>query len=219
MSQEAREKATAARSEARKLLTMPYEVRKDILFAIADSLIERQDELMAANKIDLAAAEQGNISKVLKKRLKLTVAKLATLAAGLRQIADKPDPLGVVKSKRELADGLELTLTTVPIGVLMIIFESRPDSMPQISGLALASGNGLLLKGGKEATYTNAAIHKVIGDAIEKGSEGKIKRDIIALVTTRGQVRHNACYVHGNSSARVQVTHDCMHGIRWKTGC
>ena len=76
-----------------------------------------------------------------------------------------PDPLGVVKSKRELADGLELSQVTVPIGVLMIIFESRPDSMPQISALALASGNGLLLKGGKEAVHSNAAIHKVIGDA------------------------------------------------------
>ena len=70
----------------------------------------------------------------------------------------------------------------------MIIFESRPDSMPQISALALASGNGLLLKGGKEAVNSNAAIHKVIGDAIEAGSGGKIKRDIIALVTSRGQV-------------------------------
>ena len=70
----------------------------------------------------------------------------------------------------------------------MIIFESRPDSMPQISALALASGNGLLLKGGKEAANSNEAIHKVIGDAIEKGSGGKITRDIIALVTSRGQV-------------------------------
>lgn len=70
----------------------------------------------------------------------------------------------------------------------MIIFESRPDSLPQISALALASGNGLLLKGGKEASRSNAALHKVIGDAIEASSGGKIKRDIIALITSRGQV-------------------------------
>jgi len=87
-----------------------------------------------------------------------------------------------------LADGLVLSQVTVPIGVLMIIFESRPDSMPQISALALASGNGLLLKGGKEAACSNEAIHKVIGDAIERGSGGKIKRDIIALLKSRGQV-------------------------------
>jgi len=188
MSEEARRKALAARSEARKLLAMPYEVRQNILLAIADALLDRKEELLTANQIDLEAAERDNISQVLKKRLKLSDAKLATLAAGLRQIAEKPDPLGVIKSKRELSDGLELTLTTVPIGVLMIIFESRPESMPQISALALASGNGLLLKGGKEASHSNATIHKVIGDAVEKGSEGKIKRDIIAIVTSHGQV-------------------------------
>lgn len=143
---------------------------------------------MAANDIDVDQADADGIALVLRKRLKLTDQKLATLSAGLRQIADKPDPLGVVKAKREMSENLELSLITVPIGVLMIIFESRPDSMPQISALALASGNGLLLKGGKEAVNSNAKLHEVIGDAIESGSDGKIKRDIIALVTSRGQV-------------------------------
>lgn len=167
---------------------MPYSTRQDILNAVADALIARKEELIAANQIDLEAAEVNGIDLVLKKRLKLTEEKIATLAAGLRQISSLEDPLGVIKSKRELADGMELSLITVPIGVLMIIFESRPDSMPQISALSLASGNGLLLKGGKEAVNSNAAIHKVIGDAIESGSGGKIKRDIIGLVTSRGQV-------------------------------
>lgn len=168
---------------------MPYEVRQNILRAVADALMERQEELLDANALDVEAAEKDGTALVLKNRLKLTEAKVATLAAGLRQIAGLPDPLGVVKSKRELADGLELSQITVPIGVLMIIFESRPDSMPQISALALASGNGLLLKGGKEAVHSNAAIHRVIGDAIESGSGGKIKRDIIALITSRGEVK------------------------------
>jgi len=188
LSEEARRKATLARTEARKLLGLPHSVRQDILRAIADALLERKDELLSANKIDLEMAEVDGVADVLKKRLKLTDEKLLTLAAGLRHLADLPDPLGVVKSMRELAGNLELSLITVPIGVLMIIFESRPDSMPQIAALALASGNGLLLKGGKEATESNAAIHKVIGDAIEKGSGGKISRDIISLVTSRGQV-------------------------------
>jgi delta-1-pyrroline-5-carboxylate synthetase len=189
VSEEARSKAMAARAEARKLQALPHKVRQDILNAVAQALLDRKEELLAANALDVEAAEKDGIALVLKKRLKLTEAKFATLAAGLRQIAGLPDPLGVVKSKRELADGMELSLITVPIGVLMIIFESRPDSMPQISALALASGNGLLLKGGKEALHSNAAIHNVIGDAIESGSGGAIKRDIIALVTSRGQVR------------------------------
>jgi len=188
VSEEARNKAMAARAEARKLQAMPHKVRQDILTAVADALMARKEELLAANALDVEAAEKDGIAMVLKKRLKLTEAKLATLASGLKQLAGLSDPLGVVKSKRELADGMELSLITVPIGVLMIIFESRPDSMPQISALSLASGNGLLLKGGKEAMHSNSAIHKVIGDAIEAGSDGKIKRDIIALITSRGQV-------------------------------
>ena len=169
--------------------TLPYEERRSILYAVADALVQRQEELLVANDKDLVAAKENDTAMPLVRRLKLTGEKIATLASGIRQIADQSDPLGVEKSKRELADGLVLTQTTVPIGVLMIIFESRPDSLPQISALALASGNGLLLKGGKEATNSNAALHSVIGDAIEEGSGGKIKRDIIALVTSRGQVR------------------------------
>jgi delta-1-pyrroline-5-carboxylate synthetase len=185
---EAREKALAARTEARKLQALPYSVRQTILRTIADALLERKDEILAANAKDLEAAGKNGTASVLLKRLGLSYEKLQTLALGLRQIADQPDPLGVVKCKRELAEGLVLSQITVPIGVLMIIFESRPDSMPQISALALASGNGLLLKGGKEAAESNAVVHRVIGDAIEIGSAGQVKRDIIALVKSRGQV-------------------------------
>lgn len=188
VSEEARGMALAARNEARKLQSLSYQDRKTILYAVADALSEREEELLSANKKDLDAAAVDKIDAPLLGRLKLTKEKLATLATGIRQIADQPDPLGVVKSKRELAEGVVLSQITVPIGVLMIIFESRPDSMPQISALALASGNGLLLKGGKEAAHSNAALHKVIGDAVESGSCGEIGRDIIALVTSRGQV-------------------------------
>jgi len=188
ISDEAREKAVAARTEARKLQDMPHQVRQDILRSMATALVSRKDELLAANELDLEAAERDGVATALKKRLKLTDAKLKTLSEGLRQISDLPDPLGVEKSKRELADGMELSLITVPIGVLMIIFESRPDSMPQIAALSIASGNGLLLKGGKEAMNSNIALYNVLGDAIEVGSKGVIRKDIIALITSRGQV-------------------------------
>ena len=139
ISDEARSMAIAARAEARKLQSLPYSVRQDILKAIAIALLEKREEILAANQLDLDAAELDGTADVLKSRLKLTDAKLSTLAGGLNQLADLPDPLGVVKAKRELADGLELSQITVPIGVLMIIFESRPDSMPQ------ASAQGTLL--------------------------------------------------------------------------
>lgn len=188
VSESARIMATNSRDQARKLQNLPHAERKAILYAVAEALETEKDQILSANKIDLDNAAKDDTAMPLVRRLKLTDAKLATLSSGIRQIADQPDPLGVVKAKRELADGLILSQLTVPIGVLMIIFESRPDSMPQISALALASGNGLLLKGGKEAAHSNLAIHKVIGDAIEKGSKGRITRDIIALVTSRGQV-------------------------------
>ena len=188
ISQEAKDMANAARAEARKLLELSYHDRQLILNHVADALITHETELLEANKLDLQIAEETNTALPLVRRLKLTTEKLQTLANGIRQIASQPDPLHVVQKKRELAEGMELSLVTVPIGVLMIIFESRPDSLPQISALALASGNGLLLKGGKEAAYSNEALHKVIGDAIEEGSGGTIKKDIIGLVTTRGQV-------------------------------
>lgn len=189
MAEAARSMATAARKEARKLQSMPHAARRSILNAVADALLERQDELLEANKLDLKQAELTSVAAPLVSRLKLSPEKLATLATGVRQLAEQKDPLGVVKSKRELAENLELSLITVPIGVLMIIFESRPDSLPQIASLALASGNGLLLKGGKEAAHSNAALHDVIGDAIEAASNGEISRDIIALVKSRGQVK------------------------------
>jgi len=185
----ARELAVAARREARKLQALPFEVRRSILNAVADAIVQRKNEILDANKMDLDAAETNSIDAQLFKRLKLTDEKIATLETGIRQLANMPDCLNVIKKKRELTDGLELSLLTVPIGVLMIIFESRPDSFPQIASLALASGNGLILKGGKEAINSNTMLHQVIADAIEQGSNGEISRDIVALVTSRGQIK------------------------------
>lgn len=188
-SEQVRDMATKARKEARKLATMPHSVRQNILRTVAKALVERQSEIIEANKLDLAAAAENNTATPLVKRLKLTEEKIATLEQGIVQLAEMDDQLGVIKAKRELAQGLELSLTTVPIGVLMIIFESRPDSLPQIAALALTSGNGLLLKGGKEAAHSNQILHEIIGDAIELGSNNEISRDIIALVTSRGQIK------------------------------
>ena len=182
--------ATAARVEARKLLALPLSTRRDILMAVADSLVapSNVEQIMAANGLDLAAASVSNVDSQLVKRLSLTPAKLETLAAGIRQIADAPDPLNVTKKSLEVAASLNLTQVTVPIGVLLIIFESRPDSLPQICALSIASGNGLLLKGGKEAVNSNECLHRTICDAIEKSSQGKVGRDLVGLVTSRNEI-------------------------------
>ena len=99
-------------------------------------------------------------------RLKLKPQKIKQLAEGLRSIAAQEEPIGKTLSHMEIAEGLQLQKVTAPIGVLLIIFEARPDALPQIAALAIRSGNGLLLKGGKEAARSNACLHKIITDTI-----------------------------------------------------
>jgi len=111
--------------------------------------------------------------------------KIAQLAAGARQIADMEEPLGRQLSKMKVADGLTLEQVTAPLGVLLIIFESRPDALPQIASLAIRSGNGLLLKGGKEAAKTNAILHKIIVDCMPAYG---VARECIVLVEGREAV-------------------------------
>lgn len=88
------------------------------------------------------------------------------------------EPVGRVISRMEVASGLELTQLTVPIGVLLIVFESRPDSLPQIAALAFRSGNGLLLKGGKEALHSNQALHGIITKAMIEASGGRVPAEV-----------------------------------------
>ncbi len=108
------------------------------------------------------------MSPTLRARLDLSPAKIESLARGLKQIADdSQDLLGKVVRKSQLADDLILEEKTVPIGMLMVIFESRPDALPQVAALAIASGNGLILKGGKEASRSNAFLHGLVQEALE----------------------------------------------------
>ena len=185
--EEGRRKAKEAREEARKLTP---ERRSAILTEISRALGDDASTraIMEANALDLRNAEENSTDQHLVNRLKLTKAKLETLSKGILQIASMPDPVGVVKSKMELSPGLELESVTAPIGVLMIIFESRPDSLPQIASLAIASGNALLLKGGKEARNSNRALHSLVGSAIERATDGEVKRTVLGLVETRDEV-------------------------------
>ena len=109
---------------------------------------------------------KGKISEQLMQRLKLKPQKIKQLAEGLRSIAAQEEPIGHTLSRMEIAKDLQLQKVTAPIGVLLIIFEARPDALPQIAALAIRSGNGLLLKGGKEAARSNACLHKIITDTI-----------------------------------------------------
>lgn len=180
----AEEQARAAREAGRALATLDGEARSALLRRMAAALEDRRGEILEANRADVeearVAVEAGSLSAALAARLELSDRKLAGLAAGLRQLADAGDPLGRVLRHTELAPGLVLRQTTAPLGVLLVIFESRPDALPQIAGLALRSGNALLLKGGREAGRSNRALHRVLIEALDG-----VPPAVLGLVETR----------------------------------
>lgn len=142
--------------------------RTAALNELAGVLVEQSDAILEANEADVEAARQAGVAAPLQARLQLTRDKLDTLCTGLRTLANGGDPVGRPLRKTRLDDGLVLTQVTSPLGVLLIIFESRPDAVIQIAGLGLRTGNGLLLKGGSEAARSNAALVTCIQTALER---------------------------------------------------
>jgi len=174
--------AKNARSGSRRLQTLTPNERAQIINKIADNLENREREIMSANALDLMKAEQEGITGPLFSRLAITPAKLQSLASGLRQIADSSyDNVGKVIRRTKVSDSLNLVQKTVPIGVLMVIFESRPDALPQVASLAIASANGLLMKGGREASETNRVPMAIVEEAL--GNFGCA--DAVAMVSGR----------------------------------
>uniref|UniRef100_K3WZ45 Delta-1-pyrroline-5-carboxylate synthase n=1 Tax=Globisporangium ultimum (strain ATCC 200006 / CBS 805.95 / DAOM BR144) TaxID=431595 RepID=K3WZ45_GLOUD len=182
------EMAIAARDGCRQLQKLSSQERANILMRIAQELVAQTPAILKANQADLYAAEVSSLDEGLLARLKLTKAKLETLAEGIKSIAMQEEPIGKMLKRTELASGLVLHQETAAIGVLLVIFESRPDSLPQIAALSLRSGNGLLLKGGKEAAKSNAILHQIIVDAIDSETKGKVTKNVIGLVTSREEI-------------------------------
>uniref|UniRef100_A0A4W6C9R8 Delta-1-pyrroline-5-carboxylate synthase n=1 Tax=Lates calcarifer TaxID=8187 RepID=A0A4W6C9R8_LATCA len=175
-----------ARHAGRSLASLHPEQRGEIICCLAELLTEKKDEILSANKKDLEiATASGRFSHALINRLALSTSKLNSLAIGLRQLSvSSRDSVGRVLRRTRVANNLELEQITVPIGVLLVIFESRPDCLPQVSALAIASGNALLLKGGKEAANTNKILHQLTQEALSIHGVA----DAIQLVSTREEV-------------------------------
>ncbi|XP_058099410.1 delta-1-pyrroline-5-carboxylate synthase-like [Magnolia sinica] len=180
----AREMAVAARECSRRLQTLSSQDRRKILLDIADALEANENLIKVENDADIVAAQMDGYEKSLISRLTLKPGKISSLSKSIRVLADMDDPIGHVLKRTELADGLILEKTSCPLGVLLIVFESRPDALVQIASLAVRSGNGLLLKGGKEATRSNAILHKIITSAIPKS----VGEKLIGLVTSRDEI-------------------------------
>ncbi|XP_052175141.1 delta-1-pyrroline-5-carboxylate synthase-like [Diospyros lotus] len=179
-----REMAVGARDSSRKLQGLSSQEREKILLKVADALEGNEDIIMTENAADVANAESIGYDKSLVSRLALKPGKIAALAKSIRVVAGMEDPIGCILKQTEIADGLILEKTSCPLGVLLVVFESRPDALVQIVSLAIRSGNGLLLKGGKEATRSNAILHKVITAAIPD----TVGEKLIGLVTSREEM-------------------------------
>ena len=149
---------------------------------MAESLSNNANKILEANHNDFQIAEKKGISKALLSRLRLSKDKLILAIDGVRQVGNLKDPTGELQINRELSKGLTLKRKTVPIGVIGVIFESRPDAVMQISSLAIRSGNGVILKGGSEAYYTNIALVEALKEGL-KNSE--VNEDSICLLTNR----------------------------------
>ncbi len=178
--------ARKTRQAAGKLAVLPTNDRNDALEAIAKALTSAAPEIIAANVADCQAAEQDGISTALYARLKLGESKLNSAIAGIRDLVKLADPVGTVQIHRELDEGLVLKRLTCPLGVLGIIFEARPEALIQITSLAIKSGNGVILKGGKEAINSCQALVKVIHEAL---AETKVDPDAVQLLTTREEIK------------------------------
>ncbi|MBR4732009.1 MAG: glutamate-5-semialdehyde dehydrogenase [Lachnospiraceae bacterium] len=165
------------REEARKMkLAAPHmaaaseETRNAALAKIIETLEENRDAIFRENAADVQAAEDANVAKAVIKRLKFDENKLRDAIAGIRQMIGLEDPVGKVTLKRELDEGLVLQRVSVPIGVIGVIFEARPDALIQISALCIKSGNCAILKGGKETARTNKILFGLVhGAAVEAG--------------------------------------------------
>lgn len=177
--------ASRAREASTRLAAAKTELKNKALEAIRNALMENADAIIAANQADLAEAEKDNLAMPLLKRLKFDKAKIDDVCAGIESLIGIDDPVGETLGATELDKGLELYKVTCPIGVIGVIFESRPDALVQISTLCLKSGNAVLLKGGSEAVRTN----RILAETIAKASTSAGLPDgWLGLLETRADV-------------------------------
>ena len=171
--------AGTARKAARTLVAASYEDRKSALLAIADSLIARQPEILAANNEDMERGKASGLNSQLLDRLMLNENRIQGIAGGARKVAALPNPLGNVLRQRTLENGLTLTQVTVPFGVIGMVYEARPNVTVDAAVILLMSGNAALLRGSSSAEKSNEVLVKVMREALAKTA---ISPDVIQLI-------------------------------------
>ncbi len=177
-----------AREASRVLALAGAETKKKALYAIAAALEKNEGAIITQNEIDVKAGHAGGLTSALIDRLTLNIARIKGIADSVREVAELPDPIGRVISETERLNGLKLQKVTVPLGVIGVIFEARPNVSADSAALCLKSGNAVILRGGKEAIRSNSAIVDIMGQAIEEAS---LPADCVQLIrdTSRESAR------------------------------
>ena len=180
------EQVQEAKKASFKLASVSSEIKNKALQNIIIEIRENKDYILEENRKDILNAEKLNLGYSLKKRLLLDNKKLDDITGGITDLVKLEDPIGKVILKRELDNDLVLEKKVVPIGVIGVIFESRPDALVQISTLCIKSGNAAILKGGSEAVFTNKALSKIIIKALEQTD--KVFNGAFCLAETREEI-------------------------------
>ena len=160
------EMGQSARQAAQYLAVLDGDRKNRALIVLAGLLVDQAEAVLSANAIDIQLAEEAGLTPALIDRLRLSGTSLASLADDVRRVAELPDPIGVEFDRKELPNGLRVHKQRVPIGVLAVIYESRPNVTVDVTSLALKSGNAVILRGGKETLHTNRATLKIIQEAL-----------------------------------------------------
>lgn len=169
----------AAKSASRVLMCTDTQTKNRALLAMADALIAASTEILAANREDLAAGERDGLTPAFLDRLALSMPRIRGMADGMRQVAALPDPVGRVLSETVRPNGLRLTKVSVPIGVIAVIYEARPNVTADSAALCLKSGNAVILRGGREAIRSNTAIVRAMRAAL---AEAGLPEDAVLLI-------------------------------------
>ncbi len=174
-----RELALRAKEAARRLAVLSTDEKNALLLAMADELGTRQKEILEANRRDVEAGRAAGLTGALLDRLELTEKRFAEMTEGVRQVARLPDPVGEIVRKWIRPNGLEIAKIRVPIGLIGIIYESRPNVTVDSAVLCLKTGNAVLLRGGREARHSNRALALALGEAARKK---KLPAEVVSLV-------------------------------------
>jgi len=161
-------KARTAKTAMRTLSNTSSDVRNRALLAMADTILAFKDEIQEANRMDLQNGREGGLPEPLMSRLTLDDKKINRMGDNLRQVAALPDPIGEVTRMGERPNGLQIGTVRVPIGVIGVIYESRPEVTVEVSALCIKSGNGVILRGGSEAIHSNTTLAKILSEPAQR---------------------------------------------------